>query len=251
MSRVGGFRLALTWLTIAPVPVRGTVDRDAARRALQWSPLVGLLLGLLAAGVLAGFDLLGAPPLLAGLLVVAVLALATRGMHLDGLADTADGLGCSAGPQRALAVIRDGSAGPFAVVALALTLALQASALAALLTADRWLAVVLAVAAGRVTFAWCARRGVPPARPGGLGALVAGTQRPGVPLGWGLVLLGGALAAVPSRPWQGAAAVLLAAACVGWLSRHTTRRFGGLVGDVLGAASETATTIVLVVCALG
>ena len=251
MSRVGGFRLALTWLTVAPVPVHGTVDRDAARRALQWAPLVGLLLGLLATGVLAGFDLLGAPPLLAGLLVVAVLAAATRGMHLDGLADTTDGLGCSSGSQRALAVMRDGSAGPFAVVALVLVLTLQASALAALLAADRWLAVVLAVAAGRVSFAWCARHGVPPARPDGLGALVAGTQPPTVPLGWGLVLLGGALAAVPSRPWQGATAVLLAAAGVGWLSRHTTRRFGGLVGDVLGAANETATTVFLVVCALG
>ncbi len=251
MSRAGGFRLALTLLTILPVPVVGTVDRDAARHALQWAPLMGLLLGLLAAGVLAGLGLLGAPPLLAGLLVVAVLALATRGMHLDGLADTADGLGCYGGPQRALEVMRDGPAGPFAVVVLVLVLALQASALAALLAADRWLAVVLAVAAGRVTFAWCCRRGVSPARPEGLGALVAGSQPPAVPLAWGLVLLGGALAAVPSRPWQGAAAVLLAAAGVRWLSRHTTRRFGGLVGDVLGAASETATTVVLVVCALG
>ena len=251
MSRAGGLRLALTLLTVVPVPVHGTVDRDAARRALQWAPLVGLLLGLLAAGVLAGFGLLGAPPLLAGLLVVAVLALATRGMHLDGLADTADGLGCYGGPQRALEVMRDGSAGPFAVAALVLTLALQASALGALLVADRWLAVVLAVTAGRVTFAWCARRGVPPARPDGLGALVAGTQPPAVPLAWGLVLLAGALTAVPSRPWQGAAAVLLAAAGVGWLSRYTTRRLGGLVGDVLGAASEIATTVLLVVCSLG
>jgi adenosylcobinamide-GDP ribazoletransferase len=251
VSRAGGLRLALTLLTVVPVPVHGTVDRDAARRALQWAPLVGLLLGLLAAGVLAGFGLLGAPPLLAGLLVVAVLALATRGMHLDGLADTADGLGCYGGPQRALEVMRDGSAGPFAVAALVLTLALQASALGALLVADRWLAVVLAVTAGRVTFAWCARRGVPPARPDGLGALVAGTQPPAVPLAWGLVLLAGALAAVPSRPWQGAAAVLLAAAGVGWLSRYTTRRLGGLVGDVLGAASEIATTVLLVVCSLG
>jgi len=251
VTRVGGLRLAVSWLTVLPVPFVGTVDRDAARRALQWAPLVGLLLGLLAAGVLAGLGRLGAPPLLAGLLVVAVLALATRGMHLDGLADTADGLGCYAGRQRALAVMRDGPAGPFAVVVLALALALQASALAALLAADRWLAVVLAVAAGRVTFAWCCRRGVPAARPDGLGALVAGTQPPAVPLGWGLVLLAAALAAVPSRPWQGAAAVLLAAAGVGWLSRHTTRRLGGLVGDVLGAASETATTAFLVVCALG
>jgi len=127
---------------------------------------------------------------------------------------------------------------------VALALALQASAFAALLAADRW----LAVAAGRVTFA---RRGVPPARPDGLGALVAGTQAPTVSLGWGLVLLGGALAVVPSRPWQGVVAVLLAAAGVGWLSRHTTRRFGGLVGDVLGAASETATTVFLVLRALG
>ena len=98
MTRVGGLRLAVSWLTVLPVPVVGTVDRDAARRALQWAPLVGLLLGLLAAGVLAGLGRLGAPPLLAGLLVVAVLALATRGMHLDGLADTADGLSCSGGP---------------------------------------------------------------------------------------------------------------------------------------------------------
>jgi adenosylcobinamide-GDP ribazoletransferase len=251
VSRAGGLRLALTLLTVVPVPVHGTVDRDAARRALHWAPLVGLLLGLLAAGVLAGFGLLGAPPLLAGLLVVAVLALATRGMHLDGLADTADGLGCYGGPQRALEVMRDGSAGPFAVAALVLTLALQASALGALLAADRWLAVVLAVTAGRVAFAWCARRGVPPARPDGLGALVAGTQPPAVPLAWGLVRLAGALAAVPSRPWQGAAAVLLAAAGVDWLSRYTTRRLGGLVGDVLGAASEIATTVLLVVCSLG
>ena len=251
MSRVGGFRLAVTLLTVVPVPVHGAVDRVAARRALQWAPLVGLLLGLLAAGVLLGSGLLGAPPLLAGFLVVAVLAAVTRGMHLDGLADTADGLGCGGGRQRALEVMRDGWAGPFAVVVLVLAVVLQASALAALLAADRWLAVVLAVTAGRVAFAWCCRRGVPPARPDGLGAVVAGTQPPAVPLGWGIVLLGGALAAVPSRPWQGAAAVLLAAAAVEGLSRHTTHRFGGLVGDVLGAASETATTVFLVVCALG
>lgn len=251
MSGVGGLRLALTWLTVVPVPVRGAVDRDAGRRALQWAPVVGLLLGLLATGVLALLHLLSAPPLVGGLVVVGLLAALTRGMHLDGLADTADGLGCHGGPQRALEVMRSGPAGPFAVVTLVLVLTAQASAVAVLATAGRWGAVVLAVTAGRVAFGWCCRRGVAPARPDGLGALVAGTQPAAVPLAFAGALLVASLAAVPSRPWQGAVAVVLAAGGVGWLSWRTARRFGGVTGDVCGAASETAVTLVLVTCALG
>lgn len=243
-------RLALSWLTVVPVPVRGPVDRGAARRALGWAPVVGLLLGLLAAGLLAGLRLLGTPPLLAGLLVVALLAAATRGMHLDGLADTADGLGCY-DRARALEVMRDGAAGPFAVVVLVLVIGLQAGALAALLSADRLAAVVVAVAAGRVAFGWGARRAVPAARPEGLGALVAGTQPPVVAAAWTAVLLIAGVALVPGRPWQGVAAVALAAGAVAALSWHTARRFGGVTGDALGAAGELATTVVLAVCALG
>lgn len=248
-----GLRLALSWLTVVPVPVRGPVGGTTARRALGWAPLVGLLLGLLAAGVLTGLQLLGAPPLLAGLLVVAVLAAATRGMHVDGLADTADGLGCY-DRTRALEVMRDGAAGPFAVVVVVLVIGAQASALAALAvssSAHRLTAVVVAVVAGRAAFGWCARRSVPAARPEGLGALVAGTQSPAVVGAWWVALLVAGLAAVPGRPWQGVLAVALAGGAVAVLSRHTARRFGGVTGDVLGAASELATTVVLAVCAFG
>jgi adenosylcobinamide-GDP ribazoletransferase len=56
---------------------------------------------------------------------------------------------------------------------------------------------------------------------------------------------------VPGRWWQGTAAVLLAAAAVYGLSAHTRRRFGGVTGDVLGAASELAVAVVLVVCSFG
>lgn len=248
---IHGLALAVSWLTVVPMPAPGEVDRGLARRALYWAPVLGAGLGLLAAAGLAALHAAGTPQLLAGLAVVAMLAALTRGMHLDGLADTADGLGCYGGAARALAVMRDGCAGPFAVVTLVLVLAAQAAALGVLAETGRLLTVVLAVTSGRVAMGWCARTAVPPARTEGLGALVAGSQPAAVPVAWTSVLLAAGLLAVPGRAWQGALAVGLAAAGVVALSAHTRRRFGGVTGDVLGAASELASTVVLVVCAVG
>ncbi|WP_440898815.1 adenosylcobinamide-GDP ribazoletransferase [Actinosynnema sp.] len=236
-------RLALSWLTVLPVRV-DDVDRRVARRAITAAPLVGVLLGAVAAVVLLGLSALGAPPLLAGLLVVGGLGLATRGMHLDGLADTADGLGCYGPPERALAVMRDGGAGPFGVVALIVVLGAEAVALGAV----SWGAVVLALTAGRAAFVLCCARGVPAARPEGLGALVAGSQSTGVVVAWWLAL---AAAGALVDPWRGPLGVALAAAVVLVLVGHTRRRFGGVTGDVLGAACEAATLCVLVVCSFG
>src|SRR2546423_1174491 len=123
----GGGQLALSWLTVLPVRA-SRVDAATARTAIALAPLVGLLLGGIAFGALSGMDALGLPPLLTGLLTVGLLAVLTRGMHLDGLADTADGLGCYGPPERALAVMRDGGAGPFAVVALIVAVGAQAIA---------------------------------------------------------------------------------------------------------------------------
>jgi adenosylcobinamide-GDP ribazoletransferase len=246
-----GLRLAVSWLTVLPVRAPSEVNRVIARRALYWAPVVGAGLGLLAVGMLAALPALGTPPLLTGLVVVATLAGLTRGMHLDGLADTADGLGCYGGPQRALEVMRDGSTGPFGVIALVLVLTTQAAALGVLAETGRLVAVLLAVTAGRVAVGWCARTGIPPARSEGLGALVAGSQHPAVPVAWLVALLAGGLAAVPGRVWQGALAVGLAALVVVAISAHTRCRFSGVTGDVLGATSELATTVILAVCAVG
>ncbi|GAA3437749.1 adenosylcobinamide-GDP ribazoletransferase [Kutzneria kofuensis] len=239
-----GLRLALSWLTVLPVPAP-SVDRRVAARAISLAPLVGLLLGLLAALVSWGVVTLGAPPLLAGLLVVAVLALLTRGMHLDGLADTADGLGCYGPPARALEIMKSGGAGPFAVVVLVVGLGIQAVCFGA----EPWPAVLLAVVASRVAFTWCCLRSVPAARPEGLGALVSGSQPLAVPVLWTALALAAGFLAVPDKPWLGPIGVALATALVLLLLRHVRKRFGGITGDVLGAASELAATVVLVVCA--
>ncbi|KOX20213.1 cobalamin synthase [Saccharothrix sp. NRRL B-16348] len=233
-------RLALSWLTVLPVRVGSDqVDARAARRAIAFAPFVGLLLGAAATALL----LLPLPDLVAGFLVVGFLALATRGMHLDGLADTADGLGCYGPPERALAVMKDGGAGPFAVVALIVVLGAEAAAFPLV----GWGAVLLALTAGRAAFVLCCVRGVPAARPEGLGALVAGTQPRWTAVAWWAAL---AVAGFFVHPWQGPAAVVLAAALVVLLIRHTRKRFGGITGDVLGAACETATLTVLVINSL-
>ncbi len=216
---------------------------------------MGALLGAAAGGGAAALTAAGVPAAVAGLLAVGFLALATRGMHVDGLADTADGLGCYGPPERALAVMRDGGSGPFAVVTLLVTLGVQAAAFAALAdgpVVPAVAAAALAAATGRAGFAWCARRGVPAARPGGLGATVAGSQPPWVAPVWWLALAGvwagtAGLWPVPGRPWQGPLAVAVAAVTVLALSAHTRRRFGGTTGDVLGAANELAVTAALVV----
>ncbi|MGH8918565.1 MAG: adenosylcobinamide-GDP ribazoletransferase [Actinomycetes bacterium] len=248
---IRGLALAVSWLTVVPIRAIDKVDRGLARRALYWAPVLGAVLGLLAGAAVAVLHGVGTPPLLAGLAVVGLLAGLTRGMHLDGLADTADGLGCYGEAARALAVMRDGSAGPFAVITLVLVLTAQADALGALAETGRLLAVILAVTAGRVAMCWCARTAMPPARPDGLGALVAGSQPPAFAVAWTSALLAGGLLAVPGRAWQGVLAISVAVVLVVAFSAHTRRRFGGVTGDVLGAASELASTVVLVVCAIG
>jgi adenosylcobinamide-GDP ribazoletransferase len=248
---VAGLRFAASLLTVLPVGSTSEVDRALAGWAIGLAPLVGVGLGALGAGLLAGLSLIGAPSLLAGLLVVGGLALVTRGMHVDGLADTADGLGCYGPPERALAVMKDGGAGPFGVVALIVVLGAQAVSLGALAESGRWWAAGVAVAAGRVAFAWCCRRGVIAARPEGFGALVAGTQPIAVAVTWWVVVATTTVFVVPGRWWQGPASVVVAALAVAGLSVHTRRRFGGLVGDVLGASCELTVAIVLAGCALG
>ncbi|MDZ5446467.1 adenosylcobinamide-GDP ribazoletransferase [Micromonospora sp. 4G57] len=185
--------------------------------------------------------------LVAGGVTVGLGALLTRGLHLDGLADTVDALGSYRRGAAALEVMKKPDVGPFGVVALVVVLLLQTAVLAEL-AGRSWPAalagVVAATAAGRLGVAVACRRGVPAARPEGLGALVAGTVGP-VALAVGTVAVALlAVPAAPDRPWQGPLAVLAALAVAVGLLRHAVRRLGGVTGDVLGATVEIVTTLV-------
>lgn len=234
---------ALSFGTV--LPVRSA--EPFGRGALSALPLVGVALGAVAAGTLWASEWAFGPSApLGGVLAVAALLLATRGLHADGLSDTADGLGCYGPPPRALEVMRDGSAGPFGVAALVVVLLAQAFAFAACTAVG----VIVAVTAGRVAAVLACRRSVPAAAGSSLGAGVAGTQPIAVAGIWVIAVAAAAVAASP-RPWQGPLAVLVALAFGAALVAHCVRRFGGITGDVLGAAIEVTTTVAAVGLAIG
>jgi adenosylcobinamide-GDP ribazoletransferase len=204
---------------------------------MAWAPAIGLLLGLAAAGVLwlAGQEgRLGS--LLSAVLAIGTLAALTGGLHLDGLADLADGLGSRRPAGDALAIMKKSDIGPFGVVALVLILLVQVAALARAESAGRGtITVVAAVVTSRLAMTAACRRGVPAARGSGLGALVAGSvPRPVVA---GLVLAD--LAAAAAFGWVFAVGVAAGLAVCAGLTALAVRRLGGITGDVLGAIAET------------
>lgn len=250
-----GLRLSLTTLTVLPLRA-GRVDRRTAALAMAWAPAVGLALGVVLAALAWGLTGLGLAALPSAAVLVVSAALLSRGLHLDGLADTFDALGSYAGADRALAIMKSPEAGPLGVAAIATVLLVDAAALSALVAQHGWLLIAAGYGVGRLGITLCCARRIPAARPDGLGALVAGTVPAAVYTAWALALvalgaLAGTVSGAAGPSWPGAhwvragLAVLLGCAVVLLLARHCARRFGGVTGDVLGAGCELATAVAL------
>lgn len=243
---------ALGMFTVVPVPAR-----RPGPGVLGWLPVVGVLLAVLAwLPTLVVWRGGGAgSPFLAAVLAVTALALLTRGLHLDGTADLADGLGSGRPAEQALAIMRRPDIGAFGVVAVTCTLLLQVGALSAVLGTETRVGGLFALALATVTgrTAVLLAGGRPVTAGSSLAVLVAG----GVPAGvrWAVVaaLLVGAAAGgflIGEAPWS-IGAVLAGLVAAAGVQRHAVRRLGGVSGDVFGALVEVGTTVALIVLAAG
>jgi len=244
--------LAVTFLTGIPLPVEGDVSPADLWRSMGWYPLVGLALGAAAWGVYAGLlELL--PSLVAAVLVVLLLEAVTRGLHMDGLMDTADGVLSGAPRHRALEIMKDSSVGALGVVAAVLILALKVAALGALARAD---------AAAPLLAGWCAARTLPAvdvyawpyARAAGTGEAFTRERTPGpVALAGGLLVAGVVatlfvtLAVDGAGAWYAGLFVAVVAMTAALLVQAAVaKRLGGLTGDVYGMGIELAEAAALV-----
>jgi len=227
------FLVALQFLTI--VPVRHPFGDVVRRRAVFWFPVVGLLIGGLLVLTDAALSALECPPAISAVLLVSLLAAFSGGLHLDGVADTADGLLGSRSRARALEIMRDSRVGSMGVLAVVLVLGLKVGGVVELTGMWRARALLLAPFTGRCLqlFSLAALRYV--RAEGGLasGFIPARRWRCGlegvmvlVVVSWGL---GG---------WAGLGLVGGAMALACGFSCYCRHRLGGFTGDTLGSVSE-------------
>ncbi len=233
-----GAVLAITFLTILPLPARD--DRDDGGSAPAFHPLVGALVGALAGAAYAAT----APGLgrsVAAILAVTALVVVTGGLHQDGLADCADGMGVRGNRERRLRVMRDPTIGTFGTLALALWLLLLTTALARLSTRDGVAALITAATTGRFA-ALLHARWARPARTDGLGSAFLPS--------WVSVVVGGLTAvvvAVVCDVAAGSVAILASLLVAAGVTAWSRRTLGGRTGDTLGATVVlTEVTVVLV-----
>jgi len=243
---IGQFAAALGFLTRLPSGRRGIVGAEDVARSARWFPLVGALLG----GIYVGIGLLLIrvfPPFVTAVIIVAMDALLTGALHLDGLADTADGFGGGHTREDVLRIMRDHSIGAYGAIALILVIALKIGAIVALIEAGRqgpalflapvlgrWAAVFLGASQ---TYARPIEHDSQhsvgtPARFMGRTELIIAT------------VIGLALAAAAGG-WTGVgcfAGALLVSLSWSWRCR---RRIGGVTGDTIGAGVELSECLVL------
>jgi adenosylcobinamide-GDP ribazoletransferase len=243
------WRLALGTLTALRGRPPGAMDHDVAGRAMLLAPLAVAPLGLMAGLICWIGRELELAPLAVAFVALGGLALGSRALHLDGLSDVADGLTASYDRERSLAVMKGGTAGPAGAATLVLVLGVQVASLASILEVPRGPVVAgFLVCASRAILTVTCARGIPAARVDGLAIAYAGTvRRTFAAASWIVIALIGAwLLDWAGWPWWRGVLVAVVGLLVGAaLTARCVRRFGGVTGDVFGAAIEVTLAAML------
>jgi adenosylcobinamide-GDP ribazoletransferase len=238
--------IAISFLTIFRLPCTSSqpVTPGDLARSFSWFPLVGLMLGLWMAAL--AYLLQNAPPLLVAALLTALLAIATRGLHLDGLADLADGIAGGYTPERRLEIMKDSQTGPFGALALIFAVLLKTAALYTLVPGGCWSGILLAPALSRFAMVLAAYK-MPYARS------VEGLAKPFLEqMDFQQLLVAFLMSATFLVFFCPKFAVFYAGivfACAGLMRFWARRWLGGMTGDVLGALNEITETVLLAVSA--
>lgn len=240
------FLAAIQFLTVFPLPSSLAISGRDLGRSAPFFPLVGLGIGASAAGLdcLLGQIL---PVAVVSVLVVIFLLAASGGLHMDGLADTADGFFSSRPREKILEIMRDSRTGPMGVMAIVLVLILKITLLASLPASARWWVLLLMPVAGRC--ALLINMGVIPyaRREGGLASIFYLHRSR---LHVALALAVPAAAGVLAGGWTGLAAGLAAFFFSLLFAVYVYYKIGGSTGDTLGAACELAELIPALVCVI-
>ncbi len=235
------FLRALSFLTILPMGRFSLPKEKELARSMAFFPLTGLVIGLLLA---LGYYLLSFlfPNPLVLLLIIGLLALLTRGLHLDGFADTLDGLASGGTKEKILEVMRDSRIGAFGVIGLILLIGAKYLALDQISTSSIYYSLILMAVVGRNAMVLVCYRSpyarfseglakpflenlrtrevlISSALTFGIAFLLIGVKGIAISLGIGLFSLGYRL--------------------------FFLKKLGGVTGDILGAANELAELLCL------
>ncbi|MEF9898041.1 MAG: adenosylcobinamide-GDP ribazoletransferase [Pseudomonas sp.] len=235
-----GFWIALQFLSSLPVRLPGMPSAAQMGRSVLFYPLVGLLFGVLLWGLHALLE--GSPVLLHAALLLSAWVVLSGGLHMDGLADSADAwLGGFGDRERTLEIMKDPRSGPIAVVTLVLVLLLKFCAVLVLVERGQGVLLILAPLLGRASLLGlflC----TPYVRSGGIGQALA-DHLPRRSAAWALFASFALCLCIAGL--QGLYVLVVAGVAFFWLRRVMIRRLGGTTGDTAGALLELLELAVL------
>ena len=242
------FLAALQFLTVIPLPRRREFSPEELGGATGYFPVVGLVIGLILAGLNWLLNLV-LPPAVVNALLIVSLAVITGLMHLDGFVDTCDGIAGHKTVEDRWRVMHDSRAGAFGMVGVLLLLLVKYASLNSLPSSLMMVSLIFMPVIGRWAMVY-AIFAYPYARPSGLGrAFKQGTGWPGFILAT-VVTVAVALALIPLLQLAGLVILFGVWLITLLVATYLKQKFSGLTGDTYGAVNEVAEVSVLILVML-
>jgi len=238
------FFLALQFLTVIPLQIKGQIDDEDFGKSLLYFPLVGLILGGILAISIYIFRMF--PPLVMAALLITVSIFLTGGLHLDGFSDTCDGLYGFHLPEKRLEIMRDSRTGVMGVIGLVCLLILKFSLLAHIPFASLWKVLVMMTVFSRWAQVIACYGSKYPRQEGKARLFIEQARLHYVVTGGLLVFFLFLLLA----PGKGLIVFFGALIIVSLFIKYIRKKIGGMTGDTIGATNEIAEVAALLLTAL-